>query len=445
MQAATASCTITHGLDVVVGDVLIAVVHHGQSGAITNDEGFFELEFSEENPTAETSQITFWHKAISPGLTVPSSFTFTSAGGTNRTAVHILQFRGIDNMSIWDVAPSASVRGTVEPGTTLGTPVPLTTTAERTIGIGIATTDNDAVTFSSFPSGYINETEHGTGQGLVEVLKDYTSSGSQTAFNAVANQSQNLIMYHVALKAADTIQRVQVGEYDSGGVSVASATVSLPAAPTAGNLLVAIGSVDKTASYNDPPTGWTRVVSDNSNAGCSHQIIYKISNGTETSVTLTPVSVSRPQSAIIAEYSGVDTLDVTAQNSQATPATTCASGTTAATTSAQALALAFFSSDSAQNVETGRSYSNGFNEYGFTGEASAGTPGTNLVDKALSATGTQTTTFTCLDTGDEQLGAIAVFYKASTGPVITDVDTDESWADGDTGLIITGTGFIEAV
>jgi hypothetical protein len=30
----------------------------------------------------------------------------------------------------------------------------------------------------------------------------------------------------------------------------------------------------------------------------------------------------------------------------------------------------------------------------------------------------------------------------STGPTITDVDTDETWDDGDTGLVITGTGFV---
>lgn len=34
----------------------------------------------------------------------------------------------------------------------------------------------------------------------------------------------------------------------------------------------------------------------------------------------------------------------------------------------------------------------------------------------------------------------AMPYQAA-GPVITDVDTDETWTDGDTGLVITGTGF----
>ncbi len=33
-----------------------------------------------------------------------------------------------------------------------------------------------------------------------------------------------------------------------------------------------------------------------------------------------------------------------------------------------------------------------------------------------------------------------VYY--TTSPVITDVDTDETWTDGDTGLVITGTNFV---
>jgi len=37
---------------------------------------------------------------------------------------------------------------------------------------------------------------------------------------------------------------------------------------------------------------------------------------------------------------------------------------------------------------------------------------------------------------------IIVVHAELSGPVITDVDTDEAWNDGDTGLVITGTGFV---
>ncbi len=33
-------------------------------------------------------------------------------------------------------------------------------------------------------------------------------------------------------------------------------------------------------------------------------------------------------------------------------------------------------------------------------------------------------------------------FPPSNNPIITDVDTDETWDDGDTGLIVTGTGFV---
>ncbi len=38
---------------------------------------------------------------------------------------------------------------------------------------------------------------------------------------------------------------------------------------------------------------------------------------------------------------------------------------------------------------------------------------------------------------------IAIREAAPTFPIITDVDGDETWDDGDTGLVITGTDFIQ--
>lgn len=38
--------------------------------------------------------------------------------------------------------------------------------------------------------------------------------------------------------------------------------------------------------------------------------------------------------------------------------------------------------------------------------------------------------------------AMRITENDAAGPVITDVDGDESWADGATGLVITGTGFV---
>jgi hypothetical protein len=235
---------------------------------------------------------------------------------------------------------------------------------------------------------------------------------------------------------------VNTHSYDSGGNSFSSWTVSFSPTPTSGNLLVALGIADKNITFSNVPTGWTRIVSDIAvSAGVSSQAIYKISDGTETGVTFT-ATTSQSCAGVCAEYSGASyaTLDVTSSNSNATASTSLSTGTTATTSQANAIAIAMFGADSAQNVDLTRSYATGYTEQIFTGTVSAGTPSAQLADKVLSATGTQSCTFSTTDTGDQLLGILAVFMGAD--PVITDVNTTESWTDGATGLVITGTNFV---
>jgi len=57
-------------------------------------------------------------------------------------------------------------------------------------------------------------------------------------------------------------------------------------------------------------------------------------------------------------------------------------------------------------------------------------------------TGGDNTTTVAGDNTNERIYASLVFEAAAGGVTITDVDTDEAWNDGDTGLVITGTGFV---
>ena len=155
------------GLTILSNDVLIAVLHHGDSGTITNSAGAsFTSKFQEENPAQDTSQHAFFER-VANGTETTVSFSIASS---NRFACHVLQFRGIDVSSglasIWDVPPSNTSRNWEDVVTTLATPTPLTTTATDTIGIGYGFDDSDGVTFSGWTSGYTNEVEHGSGQGM---------------------------------------------------------------------------------------------------------------------------------------------------------------------------------------------------------------------------------------------------------------------------------------
>jgi hypothetical protein len=438
-------------MDLRPNDVLVAIAHINNNPTLSITG--FTSEFQEENPTVSTSHHAFLHRVVD-GTERASSNLFNFSWGTGETAsCYLLHFRGTDTGqdTKWDVAPSASTRSHDDSVTTLSSPPSMTTTYDESVGIA-AFFGDAAVTFSAYTNGYSNESEDGItapDPGLAIVVKPLPTAGSQGTVNATRSATGDMTGHQIAL-SGKVNQRVQYGNYDSGGNSVATIPITLPVPATAGNLLVAVGSVDKSCDFLDPPAGWTRIITDNKNAGVSQQYIYKFAAGGETGVTISPDNISRSCSGIIAEYSGVDTLGVTAQNSQATPSQSCASGTTASNSQNPALAIAFFGADSAQNVfDVSRTYSNSFVEHRFIGAASAGTPSAQIADKVITATGTVDTTFTTGDTGDEMLGAVAVFYLQS-GPVITDVANSgetpgsgtETWQDGSTGNVITGTGFV---
>ena len=196
--ASGTSVTVTHGMDLRVGDVLIAFVHHGEAGTISCTNNEMTSKFQEENPSTSTSQIAFFEHVVDG--TEPTTFTFTTGAIANRFVAHLLQFRGIDNNSIWDVPPSASAREFVSAGTSLGAPVALTTNYDHTIGLACVTGDENAFTFSGHTAGYDNETEIGIGQAMACVSQRYTTAGAKTAYNCTMSGSGDMVGYHIALR-----------------------------------------------------------------------------------------------------------------------------------------------------------------------------------------------------------------------------------------------------
>lgn len=156
---------------------------------------------------------------------------------------------------------------------------------------------------------------------------------------------------------------------------------------------------------------------------------YKIAAGGETGVTSADSADSGNQRGIVHEYEGPfdgSPLDVTAENeSNVSSATTSqASGTTATTAVADALALAFFAGDSAFNLIAGRSYTNSFSEDQFAHDTDvAARAACILARRVLTATGTYSTTFSTTDTGDEMYGSIAVFKKAAAAGATVSLDS----------------------
>lgn len=193
---------------------------------------------------------------------------------------------------------------------------------------------------------------------------------------------------------------------------------------TAGNLL--IFHIGRSAAHGGggtwgTPTGWTDLPNSTPGSGnMSSGGWYKISDGTETSVTTNGTLEAGAWHATVTEYEGpfaASPLDVTADNETniGTIVTSQTSGTTGTTAQADELAIAMFGADSAASVDTGRAYTNSFTEVIFSNAAvSPGRGASIIAKKVLSATGTVESTFSTSDVGDEMYGAMATFKKQAS-------------------------------
>jgi hypothetical protein len=182
------------------------------------------------------------------------------------------------------------------------------------------------------------------------------------------------------------------------GTGGGSQTPTWGASRTAGGLLLLIVSSDVVEST---PTGWTLAVRQTNNGDLG--LWYRIADNTSTDAPTVPSS-GFPRSIAWAEYSGntATPLDKTASGGTSSNATTLATGTTAATTQADELAVAVwgYAADTGRfpggggNVWSGQT--NSFTELFDIGSTSAtvDNPGICVATKALAATGTQTSTAT---------------------------------------------------
>jgi len=210
--------------------------------------------------------------------------------------------------------------------------------------------------------------------------------------------------------AVSTVQSKELTDYSTNN----SPAVTLDSTATSGNLIFTCLGVDKSAGTITVPTGFTEInqyVSSSVSGACA----FKVSAGTESTITWTTTDATPPRQDVIAiEYSGLTAapLDVKAENDSSTSAvTSLSSGTTGTTAQNDEYALAFFTIDSDQNM-TNRSYTNSFVERFYTGDESGGNAPCVIADKTLTATGTVETTASW-DTGDQTYGLVAVFKIAA--------------------------------
>ncbi len=106
---------------------------------------------------------------------------------------------------------------------------------------------------------------------------------------------------------AAVTNRVRLTSGVAHGAARTSARLAFPA-PAAGNLLLAVLSVDGSAGAFTPPSGW-RIAFQRVGTSLSAVAMYRVATGSETTLTLPWLTSSPGGSWLVAEYTGINATD----------------------------------------------------------------------------------------------------------------------------------------
>jgi hypothetical protein len=204
-------------------------------------------------------------------------------------------------------------------------------------------------------------------------------------------------------------------------------TGTMPSAFTAGNLVVVAvvwtsSTVNIVSAVSDGVNTYTKILEKNeAGTGVSSQLWYAWNVSPASAMSITFNATANDVSAIIREYSGIqssaDPLDVSVGTTGSS--TSPSSGATATTTISNELVVGAFSDGlgATQTYTVGSGYGN------LTTIANSGSWDVALEDKNVTATGAQTATLT-LGTTVGWAAIVATFKAKSTGGALVDVTSD---------------------
>lgn len=235
---------------------------------------------------------------------------------------------------------------------------------------------------------------------------------------------------------------VQVGtRAGSGGASSFSPTLGVTA--TAGNLLVAYGTVTVGGRTATTPAGWTAGPETSAGTNFSSHIFWKESDGTETGVTINLSGSGGGYYNIIEiDATGADLTALDASAEDETNIDTAVSSQTTGTangTDSNGVAVAFWGVNIGGTVDTGRAYTNSFVERDTSDLGNTSRGGYFLASKVITGTSNEST-WSNTEGTEPAYGAILVF-GAGAARGITDINGDDAIDVGETGATITGQGF----
>lgn len=108
-DAASGNPSVTHGLTIMSGDVIVATINaNGVANTVTDNNGGTSFSSRDFVDNPDSARYYCFDRVC--GGSEPSSYAFT-LGSSNRWSMVLRQYRGVDS-SIWDVAPSNTTEQT---------------------------------------------------------------------------------------------------------------------------------------------------------------------------------------------------------------------------------------------------------------------------------------------------------------------------------------------
>lgn len=205
---------------------------------------------------------------------------------------------------------------------------------------------------------------------------------------------------------------------DESNFPGSSPQATFPATPTSGNLLVWGVCGSSGGATITPPTGFTELEYVTSVGAIVGWMGYKISAGDESSAISGSLSGGTGKAWVIELDMASETLDTVSSDLDTTEINDTTSGSVSSgsvtPSGSKNIVVACMHSQVTDNLDGGASWTNSFSGLvGFTAATGAGVAFASVSD----VTGSQSTTYSHTDTGDNRMGMIAAFnmVAASSG------------------------------
>lgn len=200
-DAGSGNPSITHGLTILSGDKLVAIVNaNGASNTVTDNNGSTAFTNDDWGENLDSARTYIFSRVA--GSSEPSSYNWT-LGSSNRWSVIIQQTRGVDD-AIWDVAPSAANRAIANDGDATAEAPAITIATSGAMGMVLMGDDlfPTTTTFSSVNNSYTNAVSEAGQQLSVIATKEGLSTGSTGVTTITCSANISYVIWQVALKPA---------------------------------------------------------------------------------------------------------------------------------------------------------------------------------------------------------------------------------------------------